>query len=107
MRGRCISYLTIELREPILDDLLRALAIGCSAATFAKSLSVERRVPLATEAGFEPVDGMNPLELPPLFFLDDAAFLRDSVTHRCVAHQTPRLLLRNAAVATWEPAGGR
>ena len=52
---------------------------------------------LGPEAGFEPLDGMNPLELPPLFFLDDADFGPDSVTRRCGAKR--RGLLRNAALA--------
>ena len=95
---RCISYLTIELREPIPDELRAGLGdwvFGCDVCQ--DVCPWNHRAPLATEAGFEPVDGMNPLELAPLFFLDDAAF-RARFRHTPLWRAKRRGLLRNAAI---------
>ncbi|MBS0211099.1 MAG: tRNA epoxyqueuosine(34) reductase QueG [Planctomycetes bacterium] len=95
---RCISYLTIELREPIPRELRAGMgewAFGCDVCQ--DVCPWNGRAPEATTAEFQPRSEMNPLNLAELFCLDEAAF-------RARFKQTPlwrprrRGILRNAAI---------
>jgi len=74
---RCVSYLTIELREPI-DEPLRAsigdCLFGCDVCQ--QVCPWNRQTPTTGEASFCPRDGHNPVDLAGLFSLDDEAFRR-------------------------------
>ncbi len=95
---RCISYLTIELREPIPHELRPGRATGSSAATSARTSAPGiSKAPASCEPGFAPREGMNPLDLAELFDLDDEVFrrrFRDTPLWR----PKRRGLLRNAAI---------
>jgi epoxyqueuosine reductase len=95
---RCISYLTIELREPVPEELRSGVGewlFGCDVCQ--DVCPWNRRPPHTSEPVFSPSEGANPVDLAALFELDDAAF-----RHRF--RQTPlwrpkrRGLLRNAAL---------
>lgn len=95
---RCLSYLSIELRAPIPEDLRSALGdrlFGCDVCQ--EVCPWNRRAPRATEPGFEPLAGMNPLELAGLFELDEAAF-RQRFRHTPLARPKRGGILRNAAI---------
>ena len=95
---RCISYLTIELSEPIPPELRLSMGdwlFGCDVCQ--EVCPWNHKAPLSTESRFQPLAGMTTLDLVELFELDEAAF-------RARFHHTPlwrprrRGLLRNAAI---------
>jgi epoxyqueuosine reductase len=95
---RCISYLTIELREAIPEELrtgVGAWLFGCDVCQ--EVCPWNRRAPLATEPGFEPLEGMNPVELAALFDLDEAGF-RARFGRTPLARPKRAGILRNAAI---------
>jgi epoxyqueuosine reductase len=95
---RCISYLTIELREVIPNELRGGVGewlFGCDVCQ--EVCPWNHRAPLADEAAFEPAEGMNPVDLAALFYLDDVAF-RARLRHTPLWRAKRRGLLRNAAI---------
>lgn len=96
---RCISYLTIELRDQVPIELRHGMGewvFGCDICQ--EVCPWNSKSPSSMEAGFVPRGEENPVDLIALFELDDAAFRRRF-------RQTPlwrarrRGLLRNAAIA--------
>ncbi len=95
---RCISYLTIELREPIPEPLRERVGdwlFGCDVCQ--DVCPWNHRAPLSQEVAFQPADGMNPIDLIALFDLDEAAF-RARFRHSPLWRAKRRGLLRNAAI---------
>ena len=95
---RCISYLTIELRSPIPDNLRSGVGdwlFGCDICQ--DVCPWNHRAPLSTEPSFTPGANTNPIELAALFALDDAAF-RERFRHTPLWRAKRRGLLRNAAI---------
>ena len=95
---RCISYLTIELKNAIPHDLRAGVGdwlFGCDVCQ--EVCPWNRRAPLSHEAGFAPLPEFNPINAVELFSLDEEAF-------RARFRKTPmwrskrRGLLRNAAM---------
>jgi epoxyqueuosine reductase len=97
--SRCISYLTIELREAMPRDLRSGVGdwvFGCDVCQ--DVCPWNSRAPENRHAEFMPrVDG-NPMELVALFLLDDAEF-RAKFRHTPLWRPKRRGLLRNAAIA--------
>ncbi len=96
---RCISYLTIELREGLPGKIRHQIGdwvFGCDVCQ--EVCPWNRKVPAGKEEAFRPRAGMRPIELAGLFELDETAFRRRF-------RKTPlwrarrRGLLRNAALA--------
>lgn len=96
--SRCLSYLTIELRDTIPRELRSGIGdwvFGCDICQ--EVCPWNRQAPTTKEADFIPTDGANPLNLVTLFDLDDNAF-------RARFRKTPlwrskrRGILRNAAI---------
>ena len=72
---KCISYLTIESREPAPEGLRGAMGsrlFGCDACQDACPWN--RRVPATSEPDFQPQPGMNPVDLAALLRLDETGF---------------------------------
>jgi len=95
---RCISYLTIELREPIPADLRQGLGdwlFGCDVCQ--EVCPWNQRAPQSGEPGFEPATDLNPSDLIALLLLDEAAF-RQRFRHSPLWRARRRGLLRNAAI---------
>ena len=95
---RCISYLTIELRESIPADLREGMGdwlFGCDICQ--DVCPWNNHAPTSAEADFAPAEGMNPIELAGLFELDDAAF-RERFRHSPLWRPRRRGILRNAAI---------
>jgi epoxyqueuosine reductase len=72
---RCISYLTIESREPVPEELRPQVGrrlFGCDACQ--EVCPWNRRAPVSPEPAFQPGEGMNPVNLTELAALDEAAF---------------------------------
>jgi epoxyqueuosine reductase len=95
---RCISYLTIELRGPIPDNLRSGVGdwlFGCDICQGVCPWN--HRAPLSIEPSFAPGENTNPIELAALFALDDAAF-RERFRHTPLWRAKRRGLLRNAAI---------
>lgn len=95
---RCISYLTIELREPIAESLRPALGdwlFGCDVCQ--EVCPWNRRIARASEPELEPREGMNPIELAALFDLDEAGF-RARFGDTPLARSKRAGILRNAAL---------
>ncbi|NUQ65570.1 MAG: tRNA epoxyqueuosine(34) reductase QueG [Pirellulales bacterium] len=95
---RCISYLTIELGEAIPAELRRPMGdwlFGCDICQ--EVCPWNRRSPASLEEAFRPAEGMDPVELCALFYLDDESFRR---RFRATPLWRPRRrgLLRNAAI---------
>jgi epoxyqueuosine reductase len=95
---RCISYLTIEHRGDIPDDLKPKIGdrlFGCDACQ--EACPWNRATPSTTEPTFHPREGMNPVDLADLRNLDDSTFrrrFRGTPLHRTGLDR----LLRNAAI---------
>jgi epoxyqueuosine reductase len=96
--SRCISYLTIELREAVPAELRPKMGdwlFGCDVCQ--EVCPWNGRSPLSRETGFEPHSGSNPMDLIALFTLDDAGF-RERFRHTPLWRPKRRGLLRNAAI---------
>ncbi|WP_350213674.1 tRNA epoxyqueuosine(34) reductase QueG [Botrimarina sp.] len=95
--SRCISYLTIEARAlppTELRDGVGQWLFGCDVCQ--EVCPWNRHAKRSGEAGLEPRAGMDPVDLAPLFELDDAAF-RARFRHTPLWRAKRRGLLRNAA----------
>jgi epoxyqueuosine reductase len=74
---KCISYLTIEHRGDVPEDLKPKIGdrlFGCDACQ--EACPWNRATPPATEPTFYPREGMNPVDLAELQHLDDSTFRR-------------------------------
>jgi epoxyqueuosine reductase len=96
--SRCISYLTIELREAIPHELRHGLqdwVFGCDVCQ--DVCPWNSRSPHSAEPAFAPRTDANPLELIALFDMDDAVF-RQRFRHTPLWRPRRRGMLRNAAI---------
>jgi epoxyqueuosine reductase len=96
--SRCISYLTIELREQMPAELRAGVGnwvFGCDVCQ--EVCPWNRFAPLSQQAEFAPLKSMNPVQLAELFELDETEFRRRfRKTPLWRPHR--RGLLRNAAI---------
>ncbi len=95
---KCISYLTIESRQPIPRELRGGIGdwlFGCDVCQ--EVCPWNHHAPLADEERFKPLLGQTVLELTELFELDEAAF-RARFRHMPLWRPKRRGLLRNAAI---------
>jgi epoxyqueuosine reductase len=96
--SRCISYLTIELRDAVPEELRADVGdwlFGCDVCQ--EVCPWNSRAPLSQENSFAPEGRNNPAELIELFFLDDAGF-RSRFRHTPLWRPKRRGILRNAAI---------
>jgi len=96
--SRCISYLTIELRESMPIELRPGVGdwlFGCDVCQ--DVCPWNSRAPLSREAAFEPRDESNPIDLIGLFDLNEPAF-RNRFRHTPLWRPKRRGILRNAAI---------
>jgi epoxyqueuosine reductase len=96
---RCISYLTIELRDHVPAELREGMGdwvFGCDICQ--EVCPWNRRAPRTEKPSFQPRDDLNPLNLLELFELDDAAF-RERFRRTPLWRSKRRGVLRNAAIA--------
>jgi epoxyqueuosine reductase len=95
---RCISYLTIELREAIPPELRSGIGdwlFGCDVCQ--DVCPWNHRSPVSDDPAFQPAAGTNPIDLIGLFDLDDEAFRR-RFRHTPLWRARRRGILRNAAI---------
>lgn len=95
---RCISYLTIELREPIPTELREGVGdwlFGCDVCQ--QVCPWNDHAPPAGEDVFQPLSERNPVDLIKLFDMDDEAF-RDAFGRTPLWRAKRRGILRNAAI---------
>ena len=95
---RCISYLTIELRDAVPAELRSGIGdwlFGCDVCQ--DVCPWNSRAPLSRQAEFAPRADSNPINLISLFDLDDATF-RERFRHTPLWRPKRRGLLRNAAI---------
>ena len=95
---KCISYLTIELRASIPEELRTGVGdwlFGCDVCQ--DVCPWNHRAPLSEEETFQPGQAINPVDLIALFDLDDAAF-RSRFRHTPLWRAKRRGILRNAAI---------
>jgi len=95
---RCISYLTIELRDAIPRELRPGIGdwlFGCDVCQ--EVCPWNHRAPATNEPAFQPTSGSNPIDLTALFELDDDAFRR-RFRHTPLWRARRRGILRNAAI---------
>jgi len=96
---RCISYLTVELRDctPIdLRTLQGNRLFGCDACQ--QACPHNRQTPITTEDAFRPRPRMNPMTLDELFTLDEDGFRR-RFRHTPLWRSRRGGILCNAAIA--------
>jgi epoxyqueuosine reductase len=96
--SRCISYLTIELKEQMPVELRSGVGnwlFGCDVCQHVCPWN--RAAPTSLEPAFEPLAEMNPVALANLFDLDEAAF-RQRFRKTPLWRPHRRGLLRNAAI---------
>lgn len=96
--SRCISYLTIEHRSQIPDDLRPGMGdwlFGCDICQ--EVCPWNGRSPKSDFTEFAPLPECNPVDLIPLFDLDDSAF-RARFRNSPLWRPKRRGLLRNAAI---------
>jgi epoxyqueuosine reductase len=95
---RCISYLTIELREAVPSELRPGIGDWLFGCDICQAVCPwQTRAEPSTQPEFEPLAENNPIELTKLFELDDAGF-RARFRHRPLWRPKRRGLLRNAAI---------
>jgi epoxyqueuosine reductase len=95
---RCISYLTIESREPIPHELRSSVGdwlFGCDICQ--EVCPWNHRPPVTSDVELHPLDGATSLELAGLFELDEAQFSA-RFRHTPLWRPKRRGLLRNAAI---------
>lgn len=96
--SRCISYLTIELREAMPAELRSGVGdwfFGCDACQ--EACPWNRFAPISKEVGLQPLESMNPVALAELFGLEEEGFRRRfRKTPLFRPHRAG--LLRNAAI---------
>ncbi|MBI2480933.1 MAG: tRNA epoxyqueuosine(34) reductase QueG [Planctomycetia bacterium] len=95
---KCISYLTIELRERIPARLRAEMGdwvFGCDVCQ--DVCPWNHRAPISNEPAFAPRDDENPLELAELFYLTDGQF-RARFRRTPLWRSKRRGILRNAAI---------
>ena len=95
---KCISYLTIELKGSVPEELRSGISdwlLGCDICQ--EVCPWNHRAPLSNEPGFRPTDEMNPVDLAELFYLDNEAF-RQRFRHTPLWRPKRRGILRNAAI---------
>jgi len=95
---RCISYLTIELRGPIPQELRPGIGdwlFGCDVCQ--DVCPWNNRSPATELAEFQPRTDANPVDLATLLELDDAAF-RERFRSTPLWRAKRRGILRNAAI---------
>jgi len=95
---RCISYLTIELRDSVPRELRAGVdhwVFGCDVCQ--DVCPWNRRAPVTEEPALQPAVDTRPLELIPLFALDEAEF-RARFRGSPIWRAKRRGLLRNAAL---------
>lgn len=95
---RCISYLTIELRDAIPTELRSGLGnwvFGCDVCQ--DVCPWNRKAPRQETAAFMPAAGMNPIDLVALFRMDEETF-RATFRHTPLWRPRRRGILRNAAI---------
>ncbi len=95
---RCISYMTIELRDAIPHDLRTGMGdwvFGCDVCQ--DVCPWNRQTPESQESAFEPIDFLNPLNLHELFSLSDEGF-RKRLRKTPLWRTKRRGILRNAAI---------
>jgi len=96
--SRCISYLTIELRESMPVELRTGVGdwlFGCDICQ--DVCPWNNHAPQSPEAEFAPATDMSAMELAGLFELDEAAF-RARFRHTPLWRPRRRGILRNAAI---------
>lgn len=96
--SRCVSYLTIELRDAIPVELRRGVGdwlFGCDVCQ--DVCPWNSHAPATRETAFQPQPDTNPLDLIPLFDLDDESFCT-RFRHTPLWRPRRRGLLRNAAI---------
>lgn len=96
--SRCISYLTIELRDAMPMELRESVGdwvFGCDVCQ--EVCPWNRQAPASQIEELEPHSRSNPMALEELFDLDDAAF-RARFRHTPLWRPKRRGLLRNAAI---------
>jgi epoxyqueuosine reductase len=96
--SRCISYLTIELRQPVpveLRPLMGDWVFGCDVCQ--EVCPWNRMAPATAIADFQPVTSLHPLDLCELFELSDRQF-RERFRRTPLWRPRRRGLLRNAAI---------
>jgi epoxyqueuosine reductase len=96
---RCISYLTIELKGPVPEDLRPGLGnwiFGCDVCQ--DVCPWNRKAPLAAEPAFQARDGGSVVQLSELLALTPDEFRR-RFRHTALWRTKRRGLLRNAALA--------
>ena len=96
---RCISYLTIELKGGVPEELRRGVGdwlLGCDVCQ--EVCPWNRRGPASDEPAFQPAPDHHPLDLVALFELDDEAFRR-RFRRTPLWRPKRRGILRNAAIA--------
>ena len=95
---RCISYLTIELRDPVPRELRPGIGNWVFGCDVCQDVCPWNRMAGHTAvAEFEPAAELNPLSLPELFELDDARF-RKRFRRTPLWRARRRGMLRNAAI---------
>ncbi len=95
---KCISYLTIELRNSIPSDLRAGVGdwlFGCDVCQ--DVCPWNRRAPISQEPAFPPQTQMDPVDLCALFELDDTEF-RKRFRQTPLWRSKRRGILRNAAI---------
>lgn len=95
---KCISYLTIELRDEIPESLREGIgewAFGCDVCQ--DVCPWNHRVPTTSEGSFAPREDQNPLDLVELFYLTDDEF-RNRFRKTPLWRSKRRGILRNAAI---------
>lgn len=96
---RCISYLTIELRDQVPEPLRPAIdnwVFGCDVCQ--EVCPWNRRASTTDEEAFYPQAGTNPLNLPELLRLDETGF-RQRFRHSPLWRPRRRGVLQAAALA--------
>ena len=95
---KCISYLTIELKGSIPEELRPGVGdwlLGCDICQ--EVCPWNHRAPASDEPSFHPTEEMNPVDLAELFYLDDETF-RQRFRRTPLWRPKRRGILRNAAI---------